>query len=600
MTTPIRVADFIAQTLAAQGIRHVFMITGGGAMHLNDAIGRCKQLEYIPCHHEQACAIAAESYCRLTGEMAAVCVTTGPGGTNAITGVYGAWTDSIAMIVISGQVKWETLVRSTGLPLRQIGDQEVDIVRLVETITKYAVIVQEPSSIRMHLEKAIYLAKAGRPGPVWLDIPMNVQSALIDPDTLLPWIPEPDPGSPDPAAIDDCCEQIAARLRSAKRPVVLAGSGIRIAGAYEEFLRLVETWRVPVTTAFNAHDLLPHNHPLLVGRPGTIGDRAGNFAVQSADLLLVLGCRLNVRQTGYDFASFARAAFKIQVDIDAIEMQKPTVRIDLRVHADVRPLMQRLADLAPAEANSDHAGYLAWCRERRDRYPVVLPSYWDRSEPVNPYCFVDALFEALPPGQVVVTGDGTSCVATFQASRMKLGQRLFTNSGSAPMGFDLPAAVGASIATGRGQVVCIAGDGSIQMNLQELQTIATQRLPIKVFVFNNDGYHSIRQTQQAYFPDNPVGYSPATGVGVPNFEKLAAAYGISYFRIRRHEEMAGVIGACLGTEGAVMCEVMIDPEQAFAPKAASKRLEDGTMVSSPLEDMAPFLSAAEVAGNVVG
>lgn len=595
----IKVSDYIVQTLVKHGIRHVFLITGGGAMHLNDAIGRCQDLSYICCHHEQACAIAAESYYRLTNRLAAVNVTTGPGGTNAITGVFGAWTDSLGMIVISGQVKWETLVRSTNLPLRQLGDQEIDIVKVVEPITKYAVMVTEPNSIGYHLEKALHLAQSGRPGPCWLDIPMNVQGAKINPETLVGYNPREDEIQYLTPELPGVCRQIIDRLKQAERPIILAGSGIRLGKAYEDFLQLTDLWSIPVVTAWNAHDLIWSEHPCYVGRPGTVGDRAGNFAVQNSDFLLVLGCRLNIRQISYSWQNFARAAYKVVVDIDDAELEKPTIKADLPVHADVGDVLRHLLSIGHKQPTQAHKNWLNWCLERKQKYPVVLPEYWLRQELVNPYCFTEALFKELPEKAIVVTGDGTACVVPFQAAFIKKGQRLYTNSGCAAMGYDLPAAVGACFASGGKPIICIAGDGSIQMNLQELQTIVGYQLPIKIFVLNNQGYHSIRQTQNNYFPDNTVGCGPESGVTFPSFDKLAFAYGIPYRSCSQHSTITESIQKTIASDGPQMCEVMLDLKQPFAPKLASKQLTDGRMVSAPLEDMFPFFEKEEFLKNMV-
>lgn len=590
----MRVADYIAQTLAGHGIKHVFLVTGGGAMHLNDAIGRCKDLSVLCCHHEQACSIAAESYYRLTNKLAAVNVTSGPGGTNAITGVLGAWQDSLGMIVISGQVKWETLVRSTNLPLRQLGDQELDIEPMVAPITKYAKMVTDPQSIRYHLEKALYLATSGRPGPVWLDIPLNVQAAIIDPETLSGYDPAEDTLE-FKTDIPAVCQEILERLAKAERPVVFAGSGIRISGAHADFIRLIEKLGVPVVTAWNAHDLLWDEHRCYAGRPGTIGDRPGNFAVQNSDFLLVLGCRLNIRQISYNWEYFAREAFKVVVDIDQAELQKPTIKPDLPVHANVADVMREL--LAKSyQPNPAHDKWLAWCKECRTKYPTVLPEY-QQSPLVNPYVFAKTLSQHLPEDEIIVTGDGTACVATFQAAEIKPGQRLYTNSGCAPMGYDIPAAIGAAIGSGK-RVVCLAGDGSMQMNLQELQTIAGNQLPVKIFVLNNNGYHSIRQTQNAYFSDSPIGFSPENGVTFPNLEKLAQAFGIPYRRCDSHETLGASIEETLAAKGPQLCEVVLNIEQTFTPKVSSKRLPDGRMVSAPLEDMYPFLDRDEFRSNM--
>ncbi|MGA3007048.1 MAG: thiamine pyrophosphate-binding protein [Opitutaceae bacterium] len=596
----IRVADYIAQTLARHGVRHVFMVTGGGAMHLNDAFGRCHpDLAVVCCHHEQACAMAAESYYRVTGRMAAVNVTTGPGGTNAITGVYGAYVDSMAMIVVSGQVKWETLVRSTDLPLRQLGDQEVDIVRMVGGVTKYAVLVKEPSSIRYHLERALHLATNGRPGPVWLDVPINVQGAKIDPATLSGYDPAEDAPRFETRELDAAVQHVAERLRTAERPVIYAGTGIRLSGQYETFLRLAGRLGIPIATAWNSNDLLPDEHPAYAGRPGSIGNRAGNFTVQNSDCLLVLGSRLNIRLVSYNWENFARQAYKIAVDVDAAELKKPTLKIDYPVHADLRDFLPAL-DRATADWSPRHVSWLAWCRERVKRYPVVLAEYWTLPERVNPYCFMDRLFAHLQEREIVVCGDGTACVTAFQAATIRAGQRLFHNSGCAAMGYDLPAAIG--VATARpdlARVICLAGDGSIMMNLQELQTIAGRRLPVKLFVLNNSGYHSIRQTQANFFSDNIVGCGTDSGLSFPDFGRVAEAFGFSFQRCARHSDLEATITATLNARGAAMCEVVLDLAQAFAPKLSSRKLEDGRMITAPLEDMAPFLSRQELESNML-
>ena len=599
----VRLADYVARTLADHGLRHVFMVTGGGAMHLNDAFGREKRLRWVACHHEQACSMAADSYFRACGRPAVVNVTTGPGGTNAITGVYGAYVDSIAMIVVSGQVKWETTVASTGLPLRQLGDQEVDIIPMVRGITKYAVTVSDPTTIRYHIERAIHLASQARPGPVWLDILANVQGAAIDPGTLLGYDPAEDRAPWEGVDLAPVAREILQRIARAERPVILVGTGVRISGAYDAFLDVIARLGIPVVTGFNAHDAITDDHPLYIGRPSSVGDRAGNFAVQNADFLLVLGSRLNVRQTGYNFAAFARHAFKVMVDADAAELAKPTLSIDLPVHADLRQffsaMLQELTRHQYAGPTEAHGRYLAWCMDRRRRYPVVLPGYDDDSQGVNPYALVRDLFLALKDGDRVVTGDGTAVVATFQAAAIKPGQRLYSNSGSAPMGFDLPAAIGAAFAAPGERILCIAGDGSIMMNLQELQTIATHRLPVKIIVLNNDGYASIRQTQSNYFPDNPVGCGPESGITFPNFVGLGEAFGIPSRRVHTLAELRNALPSILDGEGPTLCEVMLDKRQGFSPKMSSRRLPDGRMVSAPLEDLAPFLTRDELRENML-
>lgn len=594
----MRLADYVASLLASHGIRHVFLVTGGNTMHLNDAFGRSQDLECLCCHHEQACTMAAESYFRLTHTLAVANVTSGPGATNAITGVYGAWVDSLGMVVISGQPKWETLTASTNLPLRQLGDQETDIVRMVRPITKYAVMVTDPSTIRYHLERAVHLAKTGRPGPCWIDIPMNVQGAEIEPDQLRGYDPSEDVLEFETPDVPDACREILRRLSSARRPVILPGTGVRISGEYQTFMRLIEKLNIPVAPAWNAQDLIWNDHPCFVGRPGTIGDRSGNFAVQNADVLLVLGCRLNIRQVSYHWKSFARDAFTIMVDIDAAELKKPTVSPDFPIHADLGTVLPIL--LSQEYQRPDcHDAWLSWCQERRKKYPVVLPEYRRTAPPINPYHFMEKLFAHLPENEIIVAGDGSACVMSFQAAFLRQGQRLYTNSGCASMGYDLPAAIGACLASGRKRIVCLAGDGSIMMNVQELQTIAGNQLPIKIFVLRNGGYLSVKLTQRNFFPDNIFGCSPGTGVTFPDFQLLAQAHGIPCMSCSSPSQMDAVLDGILDQPGPSVCEVLLDPEQGFSPKSSSKRFPDGRIVSAPLEDLAPFLSREELLSNML-
>ncbi len=594
----IRVADYIAEKLANHGIRHVFMVTGGGAMHLNDAFGRSKDLSVVCCHHEQTCAMAAESYFRVTNRLAAVNVTTGPGGTNAVTGVYGAYVDSMGMIVISGQVKWETLVRSTNLPLRQLGDQEVDIVKMVEGITKYAVVVHDPLTIRYHLERALHLAATGRPGPVWLDVPINVQAAKINPTELKGYDPKKDEIVFETQNIPLEVSQIIERIRSAKRPVIYAGTGVRLAGEYDTFLKIAARLGIPVVGAWNSNDLLPNDHPAYTGRPGSIGDRAGNFTVQNADFLLILGCRLNIRLVSYNWEKFARHAYKVMVDIDAAELKKHTLHIDHPIHADLKDFLPSF-EKATGAWQPIHGDWLAWCRERVAKYPVVLPEYWQLSDKVNPYCFMESLSAQLTENELIACGDGTACVTAFQTIKIRRGQRLFHNSGCASMGYDIPAAIGVSIGNPGRRVICLAGDGSIMMNIQDLQTISGRKLPVKFFIMNNTGYHSIRQTQANFFADNIVGCGTDSGLTFPDFSKIAHAFELPFYRCSRHEDLETIIRSTLAEPGPAIGEIMLDLNQSFAPKLSSRKLEDGRMVTAALEDMAPFLSREELAKNMI-
>ncbi len=587
--TKVKLATWLADWLVEHGISDVFMLTGGGAMHLNHSLGTHAALKTTFTHHEQALAMAAEAYARLTNRPAVVNVTSGPGGTNAITGVYGAYVDSIPMLVISGQVKTETTVRSTGLALRQLGDQELDIEELVRPVTKYAVMVTDPQTIRYHLEKALYLAISGRPGPVWIDIPLDVQAAFIDPATLPGFDP---PASDTEPRIDHSvvAREILDRIAAAERPVVFAGNGVRLSGAHGAFLQLVERLGIPVVTGWNAHDAIWNDHPLYAGRPGTVGDRGGNMVTQSADLLLILGSRLNIRQVSYNWKSFARAAHKIWVDIDPLELQKPTVKPDMPVVADLAALIPALLAEDYSGPTEAHRAWVDWARERVARFPAVLPEYRDHGPVNHPYAAMEALFEALNPDDIIVTGNGSACVVSFQVAALKRGQRLWTNSGCATMGYDLPAAIGVCAATGNAQrVICIAGDGSIMMNLQEMQTIAGYGMPVKVFLINNSGYASIFQTHRNFFGGVEVGGGPKSNVTFPDFGKVAAAFGFAYQRAENRDALADAIAATLAADGPAFCEIIVDENVPFAPKLGAKVHPDGRITSPPLEDLSPFL-----------
>ena len=600
MSNSIKVSDYLASFLADYGVRHVFMVSGGGAMHLNDAFGRESRIQYICNHHEQACAMAAEGYARVTGQVGVLNVTTGPGSINALNGVFGAWTDSIPLLVISGQVKLETCMTSYQLPgLRQLGDQEVDIIPMVQGITKYAVMVKDPQTIRFHLEKALYLAKSGRPGPCWIDIPIDVQAAKINPSTLPGFTPDKLVSSDRTDLLTAQCREVTERLMAASRPVMMVGTGIRLAGAMEKFERVIAKLRIPVTTAWTAHDLIPTDHELFCGRPGTVGDRPGNFTVQNSDLLIVIGSRLNIRQVSYNWKAFARHAYKVQVDVDEAELSKPTVRPDLAISCDAAAFLEELErqlDRLPYDS-SRHVAWLAWCRERVARYPVVLPRHRESNGAINPYHFLDQLCRALEPDDVIVCGNGAACVVTFQVAHIKRGQRLFCNSGSASMGYDLPAAIGAAVAREGKRVICLAGDGSIQMNIQELQTLVHHQLPIKIFVLNNDGYLSIRQSQKNFF-NLLVGESKASGVSFPDMVQVGHAYGIPSLQVAGPDFLP-TIERALATPGPQLCQVTLDPDQQFEPKLSSKSLPDGRIVSAPLEDLFPFLDRNELLANLL-
>jgi len=595
----MRVSDYISQKLVDLGVGHVFMITGGGAMFLNDAIGTHPGIKTIFNQHEQACAMAAEGYARITGKPGVINVTTGPGGINALNGVFGAWVDSIPMLILSGQVKRETCMATYHIPgLRQIGDQEADTVAMVHGITKYAVFVDDPKTIRYHLEKAWHLAQSGRPGPCWLDIPIDVQSSMIEPEQLEGYDPAEDQPGYDTALVQ-ICKDVLQRLSHAERPVILAGKGIRLGNALDEFEQVIRALKIPVVPGWTSIDLMASEDPLFCGRPGDLGTRAGNFTVQNADVLLVLGNRLGLRQVSYNWNSFARFAYKIQVDVDPIEFQKPTVKPDLAIHSDVKVFLQELMhQIRPGnDPAGKHSNWLAWCKERVARYPVVLPHQREPKDGrVNPYHFMDRLFYQLQEEEVIVCGNGTANVVAFQAGTIKKGQRLIANTGDASMGYDLPAAIGAAFARGGGRVICLAGDGSLQLNVQELQTVFHHQLPIKLFVLNNNGYLSIRQSQKNMFK-RLTGEGPQSGVSFPDMVKVAEAYGIPAMRVG-YNRLDQSIQEALAKPGPVVCDVLLDPDQAFEPRISSRQLPDGSIVSSPLEDMYPFLSDEELRDNL--
>lgn len=619
----IRVADYVADMLVKNGIEHVFTVTGGGAMHLNDGLGHKEGLQCVYNHHEQACAIAAESYARIHNKIAAVCVTTGPGGTNAITGVVGGWLDSIPMLILSGQVRYDTTARYTGLNIRAYGDQEYDIIKVAQHMTKYAEMVINPQDIRYCLEKALYLAQTGRPGPAWLDIPLNVQAAYVETEELRGFHPEEEQLESVPKVTDEQAKLIIDKIKAAKRPVLNAGNGIRIAGAEEVFLRVAEKLNIPVVTGWDSIDLIWDTHPLYTGRAGIMGDRAGNWAVQNSDLLFSVGSRLSIRQIGYNYQSWAREAYTIINDVDAEELKKPDLHVDMPVWADAKDLLEAIernlenrqieesdntseADAEQQQAYVGESEQIDSCKEWRNRcarwkkeYPVIQEKHFLQEGLVNVYAFIGALSSRLKERQLTVVGNGSACVVGSHGYVIKEGQRFIINSAIASMGYDLPAAIGACIAAGCAETICITGDGSIQMNLQELQTIIHHRLPIKIFIINNGGYHSIRQTQKNFFGEPLVGIGADSGdLSFPSFEKLAWAYGYPYQKITDNSEVEK-LAETLAVDGPCICEVFVDAEQKFEPKAASKRLSDGTMVSAPLEDLAPFLPREELAEQMI-
>ena len=592
--TQIKVSDYIAKRLKEIYQTEIFfMVSGGGAMHLNDSLGR--YIPYICNHNEQACAIAAEGYARVKQKLAVVNVTTGPGGLNCLNGVFGQWTDSVPVLYISGQVKYSTTLASCpDLKLRQLGDQEVDIVSVVKPLTKYAVMVTKPEEIKYHLDRAVYEATTGRKGPVWLDIPMNVQGAIVEENDLIDF------DITCKTSIDETSFQIDTilnKIEQSKRPLIIAGHGIRLSGMKDTFLKLLKKLNIPVVTTFNGMDLLSEDCSNCIGRIGTIGQRAANFALQNADLVLCLGSRNNIRQVSYNWENFAKRAFKIVVDIDQAELDKPTVRPDLAVRADLAEFLPALIEKTP-QIKAEN--WLNWCRKRKTKFDFAhTPEYQQTGDQINAYAFTRRLSELLPEDDRFVMANGFCCVGPFQTAVIKKGQRYLLNSGDASMGYDLPAAIGMCIASGKRETVCFAGDGSIMMNLQELQTIKHHNLPIKIFVLNNDGYLSIKMTQNNFFEGRHCGDGRDSGVSTPDFVKVGEAFEIKSVKLTDPAKVDETVAAVLAANEPVLCEVIVNPDYIFSPKLSARKLPDGTMISPTLEDMFPFLDRDEFERNMI-
>lgn len=591
----IKLSDYVARRLKEKyGVEHFFLVSGGGAMHLNDSLGR--EIPYIANHHEQACAIAAEGYSRKGEKLAVVNVTTGPGGLNCLNGVFGQWTDSASVLYISGQVKKRTTMKFANIPgLRQLGDQEVDIISTVKHLTKYAVTVENPDEIKYHLDRAIFEATSGRLGPVWLDIPMDVQSALIDEQNLKEFIGEKH--QVDEKILKEKVEKAILYLKNAKRPLIVAGHGIRIAKQVEIFNSIVEKLHIPIVTTFNGFDIIEDDNPYYVGRIGTIGQRAGNFALQNADCILFLGTRNNVRQSSYNFENFAKNAFKIVVDIDKSELEKPLVVPDLPICADLKDFFvffkENICDLK-------NSYWIDFCKTLKNKYCFEnTKEYISENDEIKAYDFAHKLSLALEENDTLIMANGSACVCSFQVAKVKKNQRFILNSGNASMGWALPSAIGASLCNKKGNVVCLEGDGSIMMNIQELQTIKHNNLPIKIFVINNCGYSSIRQTQKNFFQGHMTASGVDSGVSVPDFVEIGKAFGIKSFRISNSKNLKEQIKSVISSNEPVLCEVIVEQEYSFSPKLSAKKLTDGTIVSPSLEDMFPFLERKEFEKNLI-
>lgn len=592
----IKLSDYVFHFISDLGVRHVFTLVGGGAMHLNDSLGKCKALTYICNLHEQACAIAAEAYARIA-DFGVALVTTGPGGTNAITGVVGAWQDSTPCLFLSGQVKRTDLMKDRGV--RQMGVQEVDIISLVRTVTKYSCTIMDPSTIRYHLEKAIFLARTGRPGPVWIDIPLDVQATLIEPEKLSGFDRREITQTNSGPQLNKEIEEIINLLNKADRPVILGGNGIRLAGAQSDFLRLVETLNIPVLLTWPAMDLMPENHEQLAGRPGSAAPRGANFSLQNADFLLALGTRLDLVLTGFAPEKLSREAIKVAVDVDPTELTKLKYIFDYTICADASVFIKEFLEQARSLKKKDRSAWAMRCQEWKRKYPVVLPEHRQPSDRISCYYLTEILSHLLKPDDVIIPGSSGFGIEIFLlAFKVKEGQRIFNTTALGAMGFGLPAAIGACLASGRRRTICVDGDGGFQLNIQELETLQRLNLPIKCFVLNNDGYGSITALQKRYF-GRLMGSDARSGLTLPDLVKVASAYGLKACRITEQSNLTTEIEKVLEMPGPVICDVLIKNDEQRAPSLSSAQKPDGTMVSKPLEDLWPFLDRSEFFSNMI-
>jgi acetolactate synthase-1/2/3 large subunit len=591
----MKLSDYVVQFIEGLGVQHVFMVPGGGAMHLNDSLGHSKSITWVCNLHEQASAMAAETYAKATGNLGVAMFTTGPGSTNAITGVAGAWLDSTPCLFISGQVKRPDLKGKSGV--RQMGVQEIDIVSAVKAMTKYVVLVTDPQSIRFHLEKAVYLARSGRPGPVWLDIPLDVQAATIDATQLRAFRAPRKRRAP--ADLAQRVAQVVAMLGSAERPVMLAGNGVRLAGAQDAFRSLARALKVPVLLTWLAIDLFAHDEDNLIGKPGTVAPRGVNFALQNSDFLLVIGARLDFTITGYAPDRLARGARKIMVDIDPAEIAKLAPYLDLGICCDAKNFIDALAHAIGGTAQPEREAWHARCAEWKRRYPVVLPEHRTEEGPVSTYFLAECLSELLPEGTPIVSGSSGAGIEIFQhALRLKRNQRLYHTTALGAMGYGLPAAIGACLGSGGRETVLVDGDGGIQLNIQELATIQRLQLPLKIFILNNDGYSSIRTSQQRWF-GRQTGADSRSGLTLPEIGPVARAYGVPAMRIGDQRDLRAQLAQVLACNGPVLCDVVSRPDEARMPSLSSAQRADGSLYSKPLEDLWPFLPRDEFHANMI-
>ena len=591
----IKLSDFVFDFLVEKGVSNIFLVSGGGIMHLIDSVKRNEGLSYICNHHEQACAIAAESYARFKNNPGVCLVTTGPGALNALSGIAGAWVDSLPVLVISGQVRRDLIADYS--KLRQYGPQEINIIDMVKPVTKYAKTIMDPTTIKYELEYAIDQATSGRPGPVWINIPLDIQASMIDIETLTTY-QKAETATFPVAKAKTMVQKTLDMLYSSERPVLLLGAGIRLANGVDAVMKLINLLRIPVLSNIGAIDILDEDHPLFLGRFGPIGQRRANFTLQNADLIISLGASMSIGSIGFNTKGFAPGAKRIMVNIDREELQKPSFVPDLAVHADLKWFVNELHSCVDKDNLKIDKDWIKVCNNWKMNYPTITPDYYEDKNHVNSYVFADCLSEFLGKNAVVVTGNSLDIVSVYHSFKVKPGQRVYTNINLGAMGWDLPGVVGACIGNNKRETVLMTGDGSVQFNIQELNTISYNKLPIKIFVLNNQGYESIRSTQKNFFNGNFIGADIKSGIGNPNFKKLAETYNIHYENIGTNDEIKLKLKSVFSFDGPVICELMLSYTQGRSPKIVSVRRDDGTMESKPLEDQYPFLPKEELIRNM--
>ena len=582
----MKLADYVISFFEKINVQHIFTVSGGGSIFLCDSLQRSKKIKYISCHHEQAVSFAAEAYARDRNNIGGALVTTGPGGTNSITGVASCWIDSVPCLFVSGQVFLNQTIMNTGL--RQLGVQEIDIISLVKPITKYSIMIDDPLSVKFHLEKAYYLATSGRPGPVWIDIPANIQNSDIQISNLISFKP-PKKITSNKKKLDDKITKITNLIKKSKTPLFHFGHGVKLSKSEDIVKSLINTTNIPFTTTWNASDLIPSNHKLNMGRPGAFAERGSNFIVQNCDLFISIGSRLPFMVTGYNSKDFARNAIRVTVDIDNNEVGKSSLNFDFRINADANYFIKKLSIKLKNYYFKNNV-WIDYCKYIRKKYPIVLNKYSKYKNFINSYYFIETLSQVLNDKITIVTDMGLSFVGTHQAFKIKKNQKLFTNSGHAPMGWVLPAAIGACFANNKKNTICITGDGGLQMNLQELATVMHHNLPIKIFIYNNGGYLTIKQTQQLGFDSRIMGSDSNSGLSFPNYKKLSQTYKIKYFKLKNSTELKQKLKKIVNLDSSVICEIIMNNEQEQMPKAINRRDKYGKTTPTTFEDMYPFLS----------